>query len=261
MPQKPAIGYGDVIAASTTLVTASSERDTLPALYLKHPHVARPWRTLEVASAWVLADFGATQSIGWTALAGLNLTAVSTVRVRLSTVDATGEAGDAYDSGVLDPSGVTPAYRLFAHLLPGSPSGRYLRVDLADAALSYIEAGRWWAGTLLQPERSYTYGNRRHARDLGERNLSEGGQAWVTDRGKYRGFTLEFPSFTKEENDEHLEQIQLQHGLGDDIMLMRNPDSTNLGRDTVVGILESAQDVSNPHFQRYTLALTVYERL
>jgi hypothetical protein len=258
---KPAIGYRDRIAAAT--VTASSQLSTLPATHLQHPHVSRVWRTgAAVTSASILADFGASYSTGWTAVAGLNLSATGTVRVRFSTVDATGAAGDAYDSGVISPGGVDPAYRLFAHLIPGSPTGRYLRLDISDATLGYIEAGRWWAGRLLQSERSsYEYGFRTLTRDLGARSVAETGQVWVEERGKQRGFQMTFPSFSQDDYEAHLEILQRLHGMGDDMMVMRDPDASNLGRETIVGTIESPLDLSLPSFRRWAFGVTVYERL
>lgn len=260
MAPKPAIGYADRIVAAT--VTASSQVSTLPATHLQHPHVSRVWRTgAAVTSAYILADLGASYAIGWTAVAGLNLSATGTVRVRLSTVDTTGAAGNAYDSGVISPGGVDPAYRLFAHLLPSSPTGRYLRLDFDDATLDYIEAGRWWAGTALRAARSHDYGLRRVAQDLGARTVAETGQVWVEERGKRRGVQLEFNGLNQEEFEEHLEVLQRTHGLGDDMMVMLNDETTNVGRDTYIGTVESPLDLSLPSFRRWSLGLTVYERL
>lgn len=258
---KPAIGYGDLIAAATTTVTASSQLSTLPAAHLKHPHVSMPWRTGAVTSGYILADVGSSRAFGWTAVAGLNLSITGTVRVRLSTADATGAAGNAYDSGVISPGGVDPAYRLFAHLLPNSPSGRYLRLDFSDATLPYIQAGRLWAGPALRMTRSFEYDYRRIVRDLGARAVAETGQVWVEERGKQRGIQLTFNGLTQEEYETHLEIMQLTHGLGDDLMVILNDETANIGRDTYIGIAESPLDYSQPSFRRWSLGLTVHERL
>jgi hypothetical protein len=258
---KIAIGYRDRIANVLT-ISATNALSSLPATNLAKPHLTRLWRTSAgITTADIVADLGGIYTTGWTALANTNLSAAGTVRVRASASNPEVSSSLLYDSGTLSPA-IDPAYRLFVHLFTGSVSVRYLRLTLTDATLSYLQAGRWWAGRVLQsPRSSYEYGWQALARDLSVRSVSETGQVYVEQRGIQRGVRLTMPSLTETDRQSHAEILQRLTSVGDDVMIMRDPDASNLARETIIGPLEELPAITQPSFQRYSMTMTVFERL
>lgn len=257
---RPAIGYGDLIPAST--VSASSAHPNLPAAHLKTPHLTEPWRSADgITSAYILADLGSSKAVGWVALLGCNLSAAGQVRTRLSTVDATGAAGNAYNV-LSNPAGIDPTYGRFVHRLAADPVGRYLRLDLSDGSLPYLEVGALCAGTWLQSTiSSMRYGWSRKARPMGSVSRSPTGQMWSEEFGNQLGWQMEFGSFTRAEHDAHLTRMQRLTGLNSNILLWRDPDSLDFGADTIVGTLEQTIDISQRSWVQFGFAATVWERL
>src|SRR6059058_6184716 len=227
-----AIGFGDKIAGAT--VAAGSALASLPASNLRSFHTSVKWRSAATTSTYVLADFGARITIGWTALAGLNLSAAGTLRVRASTTDATGAAGDAYDSG--SPAALyDPTYENFVRLFPVDIGCRYLRIDLADSSLPYLEAGRWWAGTLLRPQRNYAFGNQDLVDDQSKTTVAESDDEWSEERPTRRGLQLTLPALTESEKVSYVVPLQRLTGTTRDVLLCKDSASTNPGRDSVLG--------------------------
>ena len=92
-----------------------------------------------------------------------------------------------YDTGVSQiNAGVDPIYGHLIHILPTSQAGRYLRLELTDSSLTYIEAGRLFAGIKFQPGHNFAYDYKRTTLDSVRMTESEGGQTWV-EVGVQRG--------------------------------------------------------------------------
>jgi len=231
------IGYDDRVATGT--VTVSSELVTLPGVNLQTKRVGMPWRTQPgVTSASVLVDFGASKTIGAVMLAGVNLSAAATWRVRLSTVDATGAAGNAYDSGSVS-AGVDVRFRMALRVTASDVTGRYLKVDLSDASLPYIEAGRLAALRLWRPQRNFSFGMSRPPIDLSKVTKAENGEAFVL-RGNYqRSMGISLQAVFRDELLSDAEDLMRTAGTHDDVQLCLDPSSDNLGYDSIWGLQEA----------------------
>ena len=119
------IGHADRVLGK--FVQASSEALGYPSTNVGVEHPSQPWRTQDgVTSAFVLIDFGSLQNIAAVAAIATNLSAAATWRVRLSTVDATGVAGNAHDSGTIS-AGVNTLYRMAVRIFSSTASGRYFQ--------------------------------------------------------------------------------------------------------------------------------------
>ena len=145
------LGHSDRVAGGT--VTASTELPTLPAINLQQPFLTpNRWRS-SANAATIDVDFGVSYTIGVLGLFGSNLTAAATFRLRLSA--NSNMTSPTYDTGVSQiNAGVDPTYGHLIHVLPTSQAGRYLRLELTDSSLSYIEAGRLFVATQVpaQPQ-------------------------------------------------------------------------------------------------------------
>lgn len=242
----------------TAVLTASAQAAGLGPARLQSADLADAWNA-GTDSAWLLADFGAPVELDGTMLAGVNLTAAATRRIRVSTADATGAAGDALDTGD-GPAGVDPHYGLLVAPFAERVTGRYLRIDLADASLAELKAGRWWAGRLVAPARNFGFDWRRTVAEATARTETPGGQTHARRRPQRRGFALTFGFLTAAESETFAEALQRDVGLHDDLLVILDPDSASLGRDSLWGELAALDDVSNHRFNRFRFLLRVIER-
>lgn len=170
--------YRDVMVSAAfigDLGTVASPSLPLGNLTDSQPRIRTRWTP---ASASIYVDFGASQTVSALALIGTNLTAASTVRWRIGN-DA-GFSATNYDTGDLYALTTAAAGGNVVLLHATSASGRYMRVDLADLVLGWIDVGRLVAGPLFRTTHAWAYG-------AGEGRL-------MLDRRDRNGFTgAEFP--------------------------------------------------------------------
>lgn len=208
-----------------------------------------PWRTLEgVSSAWILADLGAATAVAGTALLAFMGSSAATFRIRLSTADATGAAGDAYDSGILS-SVFDPEYRHLIHFWDEA-SGRYLRLDITDPGAPHLEAAGLLAGPVWQPQTNYERNFSLSWEDQDQVVRTRGGVEWVSETAAWRRWRGRFPAVTQAEARAELYQIGTRVKRRLPILLCWDPAGGNLGRDSIVGRLQlppAAPDAFHQH--------------
>jgi hypothetical protein len=259
-----AIASVNLIDLTTTTVTASGALASAPASYLQNPHVGKKWRDNATAT-FVLADLGSLQSIDTVMLAGLSGTN-PTLRVRLSTVDPTGAAGNAHDSGSI--SGIPyydSSYQLFVYLLTASASARYVRVDISEAAVPYIEAGRWFAGVRNIFDTNYMPGWQRNVVRGSVDVIGVGGQTFVDLRKGHIVTQATFDFLLETERTTFIDEIATTvMNIGHkDMLWLPDPASTNLSRDSIWGYIDGDILLSQQltFEQLYTLQLNIRQRL
>lgn len=250
------LGYSDHVAGGT--VTASTELPTLPAINLQHPFMApNRWRsTANVATIDV--DFGAAYSNGVIALLKSNLTAAATFRLRLS--NSPSMTPTVYDTGVSQiNAGVDTHYGNLIHILPTAQSSQYLRLELTDSSLTYIEAGRLFSGAKFQPSHNYAYDYKRTTLDSVRFTESESGQNWTEVGVRKEEVRLHFEALTDAEVQSDFAFIRLT-GRHKDVLAVLNPASSNLGRDSIFG--QITENLSDQHsgFNRHMADLVIVER-
>ncbi len=251
------LGYGpDRVAAGT--VTVSTELPTLLGVNLQYPHLSpKVWRST-ANSATINVDFGASYTIGCLFLGATNMTAAGTNRIRISA--NSNMSSPTYDTGASpDLAGVDPNYGHLVHVLASPAAGRYLRIELADSSLSYIEAGRLWAGTKFQPSRNFAFGYRRTYVDSTRMTRADTGQVWVEAGTVARELRVQLHALTDAEIQGDIATLGLL-GRRDDVLFVTDPDSTNLGRDSIFGLI--TEDLSEEHSfpNVHVLDLVIAER-
>lgn len=143
-------------AASVTCATAS---DSAGVSNLLDPQPRL--RLRGVGGAAILVDFGGTFTPDCVALISTNATAAALVRVRLSTADVTGLAGDAWDTGTVSAQASAEGNgNVVVVRATGGAGGRYLLVELADGTLPYVDVGYLAVGALWRLSRAQSYGFR-----------------------------------------------------------------------------------------------------
>lgn len=231
-----AFGYRDRVVSGT--VTAGSARAGLPAVNLQTAQPGQVWRTAAgTTTTTLLVDFGASYPIGAVYLGNTNLTASATWRVRLSTADPTGAAGDAYDSTTVS-AGADTAYGLAVRVLGSDVTCRYLHVTLTDATLTYIEAGLLRALAVWRPTNNFQFGAVRAYQDYSKRRKGWDGQDWVLRGSRQRGFQFSFIAATTAEWETHGEAITRLQGMTEDVLIVVDTATANTGRDTYFGLLD-----------------------
>ncbi len=237
-------------------VTASSALSTLPVSNLRTEDIRELWRAAST-TAWVLADLGSSKTVGVTAQIGSNLALTDTVQIRVSTVDATGAAGDAYDSGVIA-AAVDPVYGMLVHPIEPAVSGRYLRIDMTQAET--VEAGRWMAAPVFSPTRDRSFGAATIWRDP-SRRIESLGQATLIDRKlRQRGLGFTLTGLTVAEAAE-LEAINRENGTSKDILIVTDINSANLGKASLWGLLEVPIEYPQTDRDFVVANFEVWERL
>lgn len=232
------------IALNATL-TASSEAAAMLVSKLQQEDIQRCWRTGATTTAYVLATFSSNQSADTFALFYTNLTAAGIVRVRLSSVDATGAAGDVYDSNSGAVAGqVDPNYKDAIVLASSVKSGwKYCRIDLTDTSLSYIQAGFLFIGTRSEFEYNYSYGAQCTRVDPSIQKKTKGGQTKIMRRPQFRKWDLPFDFVTAAQRWSIVESIDFLNGISVPVLFILDPTSTNLGRDSIFGLIQESSPV------------------
>lgn len=218
------------------IVTAAHAISSLPAANLKEEDIQKIWRDTSNANTNLTADLGAQVEIGMTALINTNLISTDGVRIRVSSADPTGAAGDVYDQGGITPD-VDPVYGNFIYFIEPSVTGRYVRIDLFDLT-NTPEAGRWVIAPTWTPSRHFSFGWEMLWRDASRRTYSLGQNIFTDVQQRQRGFRFVLRGLTEDEAMDEVSELNRVRGIGRDILVCRNAESTNLGRDSIWGLLE-----------------------
>jgi hypothetical protein len=245
---------------ATSVLTASSFQPLLaPSNLQSFDLQAKVWRTLDdVGAASFVADMGSIDLCECVALLASNGGSSTTFRIRLSTSDATGAAGDAYDSGVLA-GAFDPSYRHFIHYLPQGSSGRYLRGDIAETESSFIQAGALMAGAYWDPSCAFQFGFNSGTTDMDEITRTRGGVEYVNAGAAYRFWKGSFAALTQLERDTELDYIERIVRRRLPIVFTKDKASANLGRDSIVGRLQDPPEFPNNSGPFYTWAVNIAE--
>jgi hypothetical protein len=209
-----------------------------PASTLQNPHVGRKWRSLTNADA-LTCDLLTPRSFDTVAIIGTNLTAAGVTRVRVSNTDPSGITAEVSNPGSV-PGAVDPSYGRLVVLLPAPVSGRFVRIDLSDTSLSYIEAGRGVIALRNQVAINFVPGATDTNTDPAIKKKSRGGQTYIDPASPdpFRTWEFSFDTLKETERFGFVEQADLLNGSRKDVLLCRNPASANLSRDTMWGLLE-----------------------
>lgn len=227
------------LADIATTVSVSGALALTPASRLLDPHVGNKCRVN--ATAWdVVIDHGSAKSQDTFMLAGVS-GIDPTFRVRLSSADATGAAGDVYDSGSLTgTSYFDPDYALFVHLKAAAASARYTRIGFTEAGVDYTQAGRVFDGVRNQFGINFRAPWSRIPVRRSVDTDGTGGQTFVDLREGYWRVNASFEFVSETEANGFLEDIAVAivNNGHQDLLWIRDPDSLNLSRDCVWGYHE-----------------------
>jgi hypothetical protein len=244
------------------IVSASSAFSSLPSGNVKDDDIQKVWRAT-TTTAHLTIDTGISSTLGVAALINTSLRLTDATRVRASLIDSSVLTSLTYDSGDME-SGVDPKWRKFVHFPPIDTPYRYVRFDFTQVDLPQV--GRAVVGPVWAPTRDMSFGWERLWRDLSVRERSLGGNEFVDIRPRQRGYRFRIIGLTEEEAEDQVDELNRLRGIGRDVLICRNKDSNNLGRDTIWGLMEEpARAVhsfkSGSGGQFYEVNFEVYERV
>jgi hypothetical protein len=210
---------------------------------LQQEDTRRVWRGAGGAAVLesVFFDFGSVQSdINQVSLIYTNLAAVDATRCRLSVADPTCVT-NTYDSTSIA-GRVDPNYRSLHFLTTPVSSPRYGRIDLTRAAGS-PEGGFLHAGPYTQYSINYAFGAQRTWVDPSEQKKTKGGQtkiraAEVSAHVVPDGLPHRDRALGAGRGDGHRQRRR------DSVLFFFDPSSTNLGRDSIYGLLTEVSPVA-----------------
>jgi len=232
------------ISASSSEILARPDR-------VQNEHVARRWRSLSAADT-LIVDLGMPMAVDTVALLGLSAV---TARCRISADDPNG--ADLYDSGILT---VSQAHRQSVFVLPASVVARYVAFDLTSAA-AFVEVGRAVVGSRSTFHYNFSYGWGFAYADLSRKARTRGGQTQVSRESRYRTLDMSFDFITKADRDGFVDAIDRENGLSRDVLFVTDPQSADLARDTVWGLLTETTPVIQPYFDIFSKTYRIEERL
>lgn len=250
------IGYRNRIDDGS--VTGSGSPAGLPIVNVQNPQISRIAR-LAGSAAWFQVDFGTATTISAVALMGTSLSATATRQIRMASNSAMNTP--SHDSGTAL-AGVDPIYKMMVYFLPTPAADRYLRVDLVDAAALNIDIGRAFAGSIWQPLRNFEHGWEDVAEETTRVVTADSGSEWV-ERGVYRrGVSFVLPGVHEDERVAQVDEIRRYAGTHNDVLICRDPDSTNMGRDSIWGLLKQTFTLTGRAWRRYASnRFTIIERI
>jgi hypothetical protein len=237
------------IAGNGTL-TATSAASAMPITLLQQKDVIRHWRSAPGNSQSFTEVYLTNQSADTFDILGTNLTAAGIVRVRLfpTSADAAANTNVIWDSNPTSAAGqVDPLYEDAVILAPSVMTGwKAVKVDLTDTSLTYIEGGYLFISTRTQLKNNFDYGHQFYPIDPCEQKKTAGGTTNIIGHGpKYRRCVLTVGCLTEAQRWSVFQAIGMTNGRSTPLLLILDPSSSNLGRDTIFGLIQDDVPVAS----------------
>jgi hypothetical protein len=241
-----AAAWGNIAGNGT--LTAFSAATAMPITLLQQEDVSRRWRSAAGTSSNFKDVFASNQSADTFCILGTNLTAAGIVRVRLYPTSADADAGTnvIWDSNPSNtPGTVDPLYEDAIVLASSVQSGwKASRVDLTDTSTGYQEAGYLFISTRTQFTYNYAYGAQRTWVDPSEHKKTRGGQTKIISKPKFRKWQIPIEVVTETQRWALVEAMDIANGITSPVLLIMDPSSTNLGRDSIFGLFTETNPVA-----------------
>ncbi len=228
--------FGD--HAADARIRASGQIDTLPAVHVRHPVVAKRWQCPGTAG-WIELDAGAPVPVRGLVAAGCHIGPADTIRWRLSLGHAA--AGDVLDTGPVPATGVElDGYA--AWLLPATVTARHLRVDVdapSRTAKGWFGLGRLFWADGWQPTAGAEYGARERPIDPSVIDRAPvSGAEYIVRRPSYREITLTFGALDAAADRAVIRRLRRTVGATGQVVLIPDPDSPTVVEELILGRLE-----------------------
>ncbi|HYD05951.1 MAG TPA: hypothetical protein VEC60_09500, partial [Reyranella sp.] len=145
-------------------------------------------------------------------------------------------------------------------LIAAPVTARYVKIDLEDSGLSYLEAGLAWIGQLFQPERNFSYGEAPALQDPSTTTYSVGGQGYTDLRPAKMTDTFTFPALTELEA-KAIAQMDAAVGTALNLLWVRNPTQADQNRTAILGVQVQIGQMPVVTHNRRSRQFQIVERL
>lgn len=249
---------GGTNLADAGTVTTGSAQPLLPATRLQDEHVGRIWRGTG-SSDHILVDLGAACTFRAVGLLGTNFTATATKRVRASLLDTSGLLGEAYDTGTVS-ADVDKRVRQTITVAPADITARYVRIDVADPAVTGLQAGRLLVMPLNQVTWNFSYDWTSQVNDLSTVTRSRSGAQHVDRRPSFRSLEMMFAFLTEGEAKGWVREMDWDNGKHTDVLLIQDPKGA-VNSEAIFGLMTDVTGIQNPFHDGYRKNYRIEERL
>jgi hypothetical protein len=229
-------GLSWVNHVDAAVLAASSQSPGLPVGNLQLIGLKPVWRSAGMTTVWLTAALPASRPIGVLGVFGCNASDAAVWRWRLSsTADHT---GDLYDTGEVEMNRalILGKRGQAVHLLSdGAITAQFLKLDLIDGGLSYLEAGKLWAGELIQFERNFSYGQAPKVGDDSVTTPSFGGVDYTDVRAQYMTDSFTLPALTEDELQQKIQDLDWRSGTAGNVLWLPTPGGTYQNAQAILG--------------------------
>ena len=247
------------------VLTTDSEVSGLGVDKLTIPIVQSVWRSNATTSPYVQVDFGADKLIDVLALvqprSGLLLAATDRVRHRLDADGGTPGTGAVLDTGG-SASDVAPGYGYHVYRTSSTLTARYWRFDINAPSLianNYVQVGRAWAGSILEPAVGIQFGAGRAWSDTGQSVRAAKSGARYSDAGaRLRQWDFQF-GFLADTEAQEVEEMQRIAGTTMQVLIVRTTAEMPVGRRAVLGQMTAINPIRQPSFALSSVAFSITE--
>lgn len=262
-------GFPDWLRRGVSIsLRAGTAVDTMPLEYLYDPQPGLRARIVPAAGiVSIVCDFGASVAQGLVVMVNSTATGAETVRIRLSSADSTGAAGDVSNT-LHDTTNADRTRGAAVCLLPADLSARYMRIDIADISASVFDIGSILAMPTIRPGNGMGFGATEGRRSLGiaDRNEYTGAEFRVAGIAQPRYADFSLPSLTSAEYAGNVRNMIADATAADDVAWI--PDDTlsqgELNLRTVIGGIKTPGEdlgISRDRPLRGTARFRIVERL
>ena len=247
-------------------VTASSWIADAPPSRLQNPHTLRRWKGRNGAAESILVTWDTAQTFDTIAVEKLahvigdtteELTADATRRIRVSSVDMSGLAGDIWDSGLV--AGMCGCGRI-VELRPEPISGRAVLIDISESDAEAILAGRLIVGLRKTFALNFSYDWSDGYADLSRIKKSIGGQTYIDRDDRYRVLNIPFNSVVEADFNTIVREIDRENGLSRDVLFVIDENSDEPDRDSVWGLIKDMSPTTQPNIAYFSKRYAIEER-
>jgi hypothetical protein len=224
--------------ADDGVVSASTQALAMPAAQLQSPHPSERWRSVG-NSAFIVLDKLALLESDTVMLCGLTCGSNTTIRLRLSSIDASGAAGDMLDTGVIANGApqLDVEYGAFVYLLDDPASSRFTRIDISDPDADFVEAGILLDGLREEFTVNFAPGAGVQYVDRSRISNSSSGQTLTWTDNTFRRVDMSFPWVEEDQRYGLIERLDRVKGKHENVLLIMEPSSSNLPRSSIYGLM------------------------
>lgn len=243
------------------VVSGSSIAADLAASYVTNPIIGRRAR-LSGGMSWLDVDFGADVTIDVVVLRFPRDTVFPLTGTITHSFDASGGTagtGAAHSSGAVA-VGTYEGYGYHCYV-PSSPvTAQYWRAAF-DVPNAFIDIGRAWAGSKFVPERNVQYGYSDAWIDRSSiTTAGRSGAEYADEKQRQRAFSF-LLAYLGEDDRSAVREIIRANGISKQLLLITNPEASDLGREALIGRFARNAALRKTHFQLSSQPIEVRESL